>query len=249
MRVELEGRNALVTGGNRGIGRAVTLALAGAGANVVACYRNGGESVETLARRLKEIGGDHHVLQADISDVANVRALARECRNRLGALDVVVNNAGVISHIPIDELSLAEWRRVIDTNLTGAYLVIQSTLPLLRAGSSVINIGSRASAAGIPLRAHYTAAKAGLVGLTRSLAKELGVRGIRVNVLSPGVIDTDEDHALPSARRAELEQRYRTLTALGRVGRVEDVAGVAMFLASDLSRYVTGQNIDVDGGI
>lgn len=249
MGLDIGGRNALVTGGSRGIGRAVTLALAEAGANVIACYRTGGEPVETLSRRLKEIGGVHHLVQADVSQADDVLDLAGECRDRLGGLDVVVNNAGVISHIPIDELPLSEWHRVVDTNLTGAFLVIQSVLPLLGTGSSIINIGSRASVAGVPLRAHYTAAKAGLVGLSRSLAKELGPRGIRVNVVAPGVIDSDQDHALPPARRAELEQRYRALTALGRVGRVEEVAGVVLFLASDLARYITGQTIDVDGGI
>jgi 3-oxoacyl-[acyl-carrier protein] reductase len=255
MAAQLRGRNALVTGGTRGIGRGIAIALAGEGANVLACSSSGGEAAEKLAIDLKEtsrdrgVPGDHHVLQADVTVVESMRALADECRARLGSLDVIVHNAGVISHVPIGELSLIDWRRVIDTSLTGAFLVVQKMLPLLGRNASVINVGSRAARAGIPLRAHYTAAKAGLEGLTRSLAKELGPRGVRVNVVAPGLIDTDQDRQLPPERRAEIARQCRALTALGRMGTVEEVAGAVLFLASDLSRYVTGQVLDVDGGI
>jgi 3-oxoacyl-[acyl-carrier protein] reductase len=241
--VTLSGRNALVTGGTRGIGRDITLALARAGANVVACYRSEGEHVEQLARELKELPGDHHLIRADICDPVQVQALARECRTRFGRLDVVVNNAGVISHKPFGELPLEEWRRVVDTNLTGAYQVIQATLPLLGADASIVNIGSRVATVGIPLRAHYTAAKAGLIGLTRSLSKELGPNGIRVNLVAPGVIATEVE--LPTEVRA----RYEGMTALRRLGTPGDVAAVVCFLASDLAAYITGETINVDGGI
>lgn len=255
MATQLRGRNALVTGGTRGIGRGIAMALAAEGVNVLACSSSGGEAAEALARDLKEISrdngvpGDHHVMQADVTVVESVQALADECGARLGSLDVLVNNAGAITHAPIGELSLADWHRVIDTSLTGAFLVVQQMLPLLGRDGSIVNIGSRSARAGIPLRAHYTAAKAGLEGLTRSLAKELGPRGIRVNVVAPGVIDTDQDRRLPAQRRAEITRRYGSLTALGRLGAVEEVAGAVLFLASDLSRYVTGQVLDVDGGI
>jgi 3-oxoacyl-[acyl-carrier protein] reductase len=249
MELELTGRRALVTGTSRGIGREITLALARAGADVVACCRTAGPAAESLAGELKEIGGDHHVVQADVTKPADVERLADECATRLGSLGVIVNNAGAISHVPIQELSLDEWRRVVDTCLTGTFLVIQKTLPLLGPGSSIVNIGSRATRAGLPMRSHYTAAKAGLVGLTRSLAKELGPRGIRINVVAPGVVDSDEARALPPQRRAEVLARYRELTALGRLGEAGEIAGAVLFLASDLSRYMTGATIDVDGGI
>ena len=249
MSIDLHGRHALVTGGSRGIGRAVTLALAAAGADVVACCRTSGENVEALRRALKEIDGDHHVVTADVTDPDAVRALLAECGDRFGSLDVVVNNAGAISHVPVGELTLPEWHRVLEVNLTGPFLVVQNALPLLGEGSSIINVGSRAAAAGVPLRSHYTAAKAGVEGLTRSLARELGPRGIRVNTLAPGVVDTDEERKIPAAQRAEMARRYGALTALGRVGLMDEIAAVVLFLASDLSRYVTGQTVNVDGGI
>jgi 3-oxoacyl-[acyl-carrier protein] reductase len=133
---------------------------------------------------------------------------------------------------------------VVGSNLTANYLLVSQTLPLLGAGSSVILIGSRSALVGIPLRAHYTAAKAGLVGFMRSLAKELGPQGIRVNVIAPGVIEP-ADRPLPE----EIRARYHKLTSLGRLGRPSEIAGAALFLASDLSGYVTGETLDVDGGI
>lgn len=249
MELKLAGKRALVTGGSRGMGREIALALAGAGADVVACSRTANAATERLTEELKAIGGKHHVVQADVTDPTAVSWLADECRAWLGSLDVVVNNAGAISHVPVGELSVDEWHRVVDTSLTGTFLVIQSSLPLLRPGSSIVNLGSRASRVGLPLRSHYTAAKAGVVGLSRSLAKELGPRGIRVNVVAPGVIDSAEAREFPPERRAEVLARYRGLTALGRLGEAAEIAEVVVFLASDASRYITGATIDVDGGI
>jgi 3-oxoacyl-[acyl-carrier protein] reductase len=239
----LSGKKALVTGGTRGIGRAITWALASAGADVLACYRSDRGQADELLRALKATGGDHHVVQADLAQHGDITALAGECRTRLGQLDIIVNNAGVISHQPVDQLEPAEWRRVLDTNLTAAHLVIQAALPLLTPQASVINIGSRSATVGLPLRVHYTAAKAGLIGLTRSLCKELGPRGIRVNVVAPGVIATEAELS------AEAVRRYQAMTALRRLGTPAEVAAVVVFLASDAAGYVTGATIDVDGGI
>ncbi|UUN27409.1 SDR family NAD(P)-dependent oxidoreductase [Streptomyces sp. FIT100] len=249
MELALYGKKVLVTGGTRGIGRGIVLAAARAGADVLTCHRQDGEAVESLLQALKETDGDHHVIRADLGGTAEVDRLVGEAKDRFGRLDGVVNNAGVISHIPFGELPAEEWSRVLDTNLTAAYRVIHQALPLLGEGSSVINIGSRGAAAGIPLRAHYTAAKAAMIGLTRSLAKELGPRGIRVNVVAPGVIETEAFDAMPAERAAGLRATYAQKTALARLGTVEELAGPVLFLLSDLSAYVTGETVNVDGGI
>ena len=249
MEFGLNGKKFLITGGTRGIGRAVVLAAARAGADVVTCHRQDGEVVDSLVSALKETGGDHHVLRADLADTGEADRLVEEAGRRFGRLDGVVNNAGVISHIPFGELPAQEWHRVLDTNLTAAYRIVQGALPLLGAGGSIVNIGSRGAAAGIPLRAHYTAAKAAMIGLSRSLAKELGGRGIRVNVLAPGVIETEAMDAMPPERAAALREMYSGKTALARLGATDEVAAVALFLLSDLSSYVTGETINVDGGI
>jgi 3-oxoacyl-[acyl-carrier protein] reductase len=245
----LTGRTVLVTGGTRGIGRAVVLGLAAAGANVVTCYRNDGEHVESLSRELKATAGEHRVIRADVTDPEAVDRLLSEVESGYGRLHAVVSNAGVISHVPFAELPLEEWHRVIDSHLTGTFLVVQRSLRLLDEGASIVMVGSRVATVGLPLRSHYTAAKAGLVGLARSLSKELGKRGIRVNVIEPGVIETEEAAKLPPEKYAALQQRYRELTAIGRLGTPAEVADVALFLVGDLSRYVTGASIAVDGGI
>jgi 3-oxoacyl-[acyl-carrier protein] reductase len=250
MDLGLKGKKALVTGGTRGVGRGVVLALARAGVDVVTCYQRDSEYVASLERELKETGGDHHVLRADLSRPEEIAALLAKVRELHGdRLDLLVNNAGAISHIPYAELPLEEWQRILATNVTGAHLVIQHALPLLGAGSSVVSIGSRAVDAGIPLRAHYTTTKAALVGLNRSLAKEFGPQGIRFNVVALGVIETENFHAMPEEQRKLMSERYGAKTALGRLGTPDEVAGAILWLASDLSRYVTGNTIGVDGGI
>lgn len=249
MDLELRGKKALVTGGTRGVGRGIVLALAHAGVDVVTCYQRESDYVTSLERELKEIGGDHHVLRADLSQPQEIATLLERVKEIHGTIDLLVNNAGAISHIPYADLSLEEWNRILTTNVTGAHLVIQHALPLLGEGSSVISIGSKAVEAGIPLRSHYTMTKAALVGLSRSLAKEFGPKGIRFNVVALGVIETENFHALPEDQRTLMTQRYSAKTALGRLGQPDEVAGAILWLASDLSRYVTGNTIGVDGGI
>lgn len=249
MDLGLKGKKALVTGGTRGVGRGIVLTLARYGVDVVTCYRQESEAVSSLERELKEIGGQHHVLRADLTEPERIAGLLAECKSRFGHLDVVVNNAAAISHVPYGELALAEWQRIIDTNLTGAHLVIQHALPLLGSGSSVISISSKSTEVGIPLRAHYTATKAALQGLNRTLAKEFGAQGIRFNVLSLGMVHTEAIDAMPEEQREQMIKRYSQMIALGRFGEPEDIAGAVLWLASDLSRYVTGSVIHIDGGI
>jgi len=249
MDLGLNGKKALVTGGTRGIGKGIALTLARHGVNVITCYRQEGPQVDALERELKEIGGQHHVLRADLGDPDQTVGLLGECATRFGRLDLVVNNAAAVSHVPFGELEQQEWQRVVATNLTAAYLVIKHALPLLGAGGSVVSISSKTVEIGIPLLAHYTTTKAALHGLNRSLARELGGKDIRFNVLSLGMIHTEAVDAMPEEQRKAMVKRYEDKTALGRWGRPEDVAGAVLWLASDLSRYVTGAVIAVDGGI
>jgi 3-oxoacyl-[acyl-carrier protein] reductase len=240
----MKGKRVLVTGGTRGIGLAITRAFVHSGAQVVACHRQDVEAANNLAKELAETGGGHRLVRADVTSTEDVARLVEECRTHLGGLDAVVHNAGAISHVPFDKLTLDEWRRIIDTNLTGAFVVAQSCLPLLGEGSSIVLIGSKVASVGVPLRSHYTASKAGLVGLCRSMCKELGPRGIRVNVVAPGVIETEEAATLPPERY----QMYQNMTSLKRLGDVAEVAEVVVFVASPAAAYLTGETINVDGG-
>jgi 3-oxoacyl-[acyl-carrier protein] reductase len=243
MHLSLEGRTAVVTGGTRGIGAAVSRSLAAAGARVTACYRADHDAAAKLRTDLDLIGGEHTVLAADVSTQDGVAGLINTVAGQYGHLDILVHSAGAVSHVPFADLEPAEWQRIMDTNLTSSYLLVHGLLPLLSGGSSVVLIGSGSALVGIPLRAHYTASKAALVGLTRSLSKELGGRGIRINVLASGVVDTGAP--LPP----QVAETYRRRIPLGRLGRPEEIAAMATFLASDHASYVTGATFAVDGGI
>ncbi|WP_137814126.1 SDR family NAD(P)-dependent oxidoreductase [Gandjariella thermophila] len=249
MDLGLAGKKALVTGGTRGVGRGVVRTLARHGVDVITCYRREGEAAASLERELKEIGGRHHAVRADLTEPGQIADLVGECGSRFGRLDLIVNNAAVINHVPYGELSLEDWQRTVGTNLTAVHLVIQNALTLLRDGSSVVSISSKSIEVGIPLRAHYTATKAALHGLNRTLAREFGGRGIRFNVLSLGMIHTEAVDALPYDQRDAMIRRYSEKTSLGRLGTPDEVADAVLWLASDLSRYVTGAVIPVDGGI
>jgi NAD(P)-dependent dehydrogenase (short-subunit alcohol dehydrogenase family) len=245
MDIELAGKHAVVTGGSRGIGRACVLGLARRGAAVAAVYNRESDTVRALAAELESIGNGSYVVQADVSSAEDVDRLVDEARERFGAIEILVNNAGVVSHKPLAELDLAEWRRVLDTNLTGLFLVTKRVVEAMPAGGSIVNIGSGVALRGMVGRVHYASSKAGAIGMTRALCKELGPRGIRTNLIAPGIIETDQTAGLTDEGRA----RYEKLTALERLGEPEEIADVVLFLASDLSRYVSGQTIYVDGGI
>ncbi|SFQ65129.1 3-oxoacyl-[acyl-carrier protein] reductase [Amycolatopsis arida] len=238
----LAGARVLVTGGSRGIGRAICRRFAAAGATVVTTYRVDDDA----ARRLRgELGESCHVLRADVTRRADLDALMERVGDLLGGLDVLVNNVGVDGHAPLAALDTDEWDRVLDTNLTGAFDVTRAAAPLLVDGASVVNIGASVVIRGLPGKAHYCASKAGLTGMGRSLAKELGGRAIRVNTVAPGVVETEPGAGLPPV----LYERLTASTALGRLADPDDVACVVTYLAGPAASYVTGATVRVDGGI
>ncbi len=243
MDLALSGKRALVTGATRGIGRAVALALADEGARVVAGHRQPGEAAEKLTRDLAPAGG--HVVRADVSRAAEAADLLEQCASLLGRLDILVNCAGVLIPQPYGQLSPQVWDEHIAVNLTGTHLVTQHALPLLADGASVVNISSGLAFAGMPARAAYAAAKAGLTGLTRSLIRELGARQIRVNVIAPGMVETE----MLAGQPVEARRRFEAVTALHRVGRPAEIAAVTLFLASPLSGFENGVTLPVDGGV
>ena len=244
MNIDLGGKCAFVTGGSRGIGREIALTFARNGASVVACYLNETDAVRALGEELGSHNGGY-VTRVDVTDEGSVRKAVDEAAGKFGHIDVLVNNAGAVSHKTLAEMDFDEWRRVIDTNLTSMYLVTRAVAEAMPTGGSVINIGSGVAAVGMPSRTHYTASKAGVVGFTRSLCKELGPRGIRANVINPGIIETDQVAGLTPEQR----KRYESMAALGRLGEPADIANVALFLASDLAAFVSGATIATDGGI
>lgn len=250
-RFDLGGRTALVTGASRGIGRAIARALAEAGAEVVGVARTR-EALAPLVAELGGLGGRCTALAADVADTASVAGLFETLAERGIVADVLVNNAGteeVRSSIDVDE---ALWDRILDTNLKGAFFVARHFARALEAGgdeprrASIINLGSLTSAVGVPTATPYTASKSGLLGMTRALASEWAARGIRVNAIGPGYFRTDltevfyADEAWQRAMLARIP--------MGRFGELDDLAGTAVFLASDASAYLTGQILYVDGG-
>ena len=168
---------------------------------MAACYNRESDDVKRLRGELEEIGGDSYLAQADVSDPASAEAFARDASERFGGLDILINNAGVVGHAMIGDLDLEEWHRVLDTNLTAIYFVTKAALPAMGEGSSIVNITSAVAMRGMPARTHYISSKAGLIGFTRALCKEVGRRGIRVNALAPGIIETDQTAELDDAGR------------------------------------------------
>jgi NAD(P)-dependent dehydrogenase (short-subunit alcohol dehydrogenase family) len=239
------GVRVLVTGGSRGIGRAIALRFAEHGASGVVCHRRPSADSASLAAELSRHPGDWQVVEADVADPDSVTALVAGARARLGGIDVLVNNAGVVSHVELDRMDLGQWREVLDTNLTAMYLTTRACADGMGPGASVVNVTSAVAMVGLAGRTHYTASKAGVIGFTRSLAKELGPRGIRANAIAPGVIDTDQASGLTPEQRV----RYANLAALGRLGDPDDVADAVLFLASNNARFVSGVTLNVDGGI
>jgi 3-oxoacyl-[acyl-carrier protein] reductase len=244
---ELDGRVALVTGAARNIGRAIALDLADAGAAVAVAARADKDGAEETARRIEERGGSALVLLADVTNEADVARMTERALERFGRLDILVNNAAVRREVAFEAMSLAEWRDVLAVTLDGAFLCSRAAVRPLAAGGAgaIVNIGGLTAYTGARHRAHVVAAKAGLDGLTKALAQELADRGITVNLVAPGLIDTVRGG--PSAP-GEPEHHKRHATLVGRRGRPEEVAATVRHLAGPRGRYLTGQTVHVNGG-
>jgi 3-oxoacyl-[acyl-carrier protein] reductase len=240
-----DGRVALVTGGTRGVGRAISLAFASAGASVLACYGYDDAAAVRLAGDDRWDPDRCRVVRADLGTAAGRARVTDAARTHFGAVDVVVNNFGTYQPAPLADVPPAELEESLHLNLTAHVLLTQAVLGLLRDGGSIVNIGAGMAERGRPGHVAFTAAKAGLVGFTRSLAKELAERGIRVNTVAPGVVATGGGVDLPEPVRTGL----LAAIPLRRFATPQDVANVVLFLASDLARAVAGTTVRVDGGI
>ena len=243
----LDGQVALVTGASRGIGRATARSLAGAGAGVAINYHGSGDKAAELARVLGKNGARAIPVQADVADPDQVGAMIGQVEAELGPVSILINNAGVTRDGLLARMSAEDFDAVIAASLRGAFLcskAVSRQMMKARAGV-IINVSSVIGRRGNAGQANYASAKAGLIGLTKSMARELGPRGVRVNAVAPGYVETDMTAALPE----EMKEQIRKNTPLGRLAAPDEVAGVITFLASPAAGYITGAVIPVDGGL
>ncbi len=245
--MSLAGKVAIVTGGSRGIGRAAAVLLAARGAKVVINYNKSAEEANSAVAEIDAAGGIGQAIQADVAIAADAQRLIEETVKAYGRLDILVNNAGITRDTLMMRMSENDWDAVLDTNLKGAYLCAKAALrPMLKAkGGRIINISSVSGQAGSGGQANYSAAKAGLIGFTKALAREVGSRSITVNAVAPGFIATDMTNVLAE----EFKQKALAQIPLERFGKPEDIAEAIAFFASDAAAYITGQVLAVDGGM
>ncbi len=245
--MKLEGKSAIVTGASRGIGREIALELARQGANVAVNYSGSEAKANETVEEIKALGRDAFAVKADVSDSEAVTAMMKETIERFGSIDILVNNAGITRDNLLMRMKEEEWDEVISINLKGVFLCTKAaTRQMMKQRSGrIINVSSIVGVSGNPGQANYVAAKAGVIGLTKTSAKELATRGITVNAIAPGFISTDMTDKL----NEEVKEQMLSGIPLGRLGEPSDIAKVALFLASEDSRYMTGQTLHVDGGM
>ena len=245
--MKFEGKTAVVTGGSRGIGRAVCLELAAGGANVVLCYAGNEAAAQETVQAVEALGAKALAVRCDVSDAAGVDGLVKAAVETFGRIDILVNNAGITRDNLLMRMSEADFDQVVAANLKGAFLCMKavSKLMLKQRYGRIVNLSSVVALRGNAGQVNYAASKAGIIGMTKSLAKELASRGVTVNAVAPGFIETDMTAALPEAARTAAQGSI----PMNRLGGPEDVAKAAAFLAGDGAAYITGQVLAVDGGM
>ena len=243
----LTGKTAIVTGGSRGIGRAVSLLLAREGANVAIVYAGNTAAAEETKQQAEALGAAAAVFQCDVANEQAVADMVKAVKTQFGSVDILVNNAGITRDGLLMRMKEADWQAVLDTNLTGVYHCTKavSKLMMKQRQGAVINLSSVVGETGNAGQANYAAAKAGIIGFTKAVAKELASRNIRVNAVAPGYVETDMTAGLPDSAK---EDMLRSIP-LGRPATADDVAQAVLFLASDQAKYITGQVLNVDGGM
>jgi 3-oxoacyl-[acyl-carrier protein] reductase len=242
----LAGKVALVTGGSRGLGRGIAEGFAAEGANVVVNYVKDAAAAEAVVCKIKSLGADAIAVKADVGDEASVRGMVDAGLAKFGKVDILVNNAGLLNAVPLAQMSVETWDEMIRTHLRGMFLCTRFVIPhmIAQKGGKVINVTGTFGIVGGADFTHLSAAKAGMIGFTRALAREVGKQGINVNAISPAIIRTDLYNFMPDNVRDEIVGAY----PLGRVGEVEDVASTALFLATKDSDFFTGQTLCPAGG-